>query len=104
MAFLLASGRPIVYSLCQYGFGNVWKWGPEVGGNLWRTAGDISDSWDSISRIGFNQDRLAPYARPGHWNDPDMLEVGNGKLTREENKLHMSLWAMLARSACSPLK
>ena len=93
---LLASGRPIVYSLCQYGFGNVWKWGPEVGGNLWRTAGDISDSWESMSRIGFSQDRLAPYARPGHWNDPDMLEIGNGHMTDTEYRTHMSLWSMLA--------
>jgi alpha-galactosidase len=93
---LLASGRPIVYSLCQYGFADVWKWGPEVGGNLWRTAGDITDSWDSVSRIGFSQDWLAPYARPGHWNDPDMLEIGNGHMTDTEYRTHMSLWSMLA--------
>jgi alpha-galactosidase len=93
---LLASGRAIVYSLCQYGFEDVWKWGPSVDGNLWRTAGDISDSWESISRIGFSQDRLAPYARPGHWNDPDMLEIGNGHMTDIEYKTHMSLWSMLA--------
>jgi alpha-galactosidase len=93
---LLGSGRPIVYSLCQYGLVDVWKWGPEVGGNLWRTAGDISDSWDSMSRIGFSQDRLAPYARPGHWNDPDMLEIGNGHMTDTEYKTHMSLWSMFA--------
>ena len=93
---LLASGRPIVYSLCQYGLADVWKWGPEVGGNLWRTGGDISDSWDSMSRIGFSQDRLAPYGRPGHWNDPDMLEIGNGHMTETEYRTHMSLWSMLA--------
>jgi alpha-galactosidase len=93
---LLASGRDIVYSLCQYGLEEVWKWGPAVGGNLWRTGGDITDSWDSISRIGFGLVRLAPYARPGHWNDPDMLEIGNGHMTDTEYRTHMSLWAMLA--------
>jgi len=93
---LLASGRDIVYSLCQYGLVDVWKWGPAVGGNLWRTGTDIRDSWDSVSRIGFSQDRLAPYTRPGHWNDPDMLEVGNGGMTDTEYRTHMSLWSMLA--------
>jgi alpha-galactosidase len=93
---LLASGRPIVFSLCQYGFENVWKWGPDVGGNLWRTTGDIGDSWDSISKIGFSQYKLAPYARPGHWNDPDMLEIGNGHMTDTEYRTHMTLWSMLA--------
>jgi len=93
---LLATGRPIVFSLCQYGVGNVWKWGADPGGNLWRTGGDISDSWDSISRIGFSQIQLAPYARPGHWNDPDMLEIGNGHMTDTEYRTHMSLWSMLS--------
>jgi alpha-galactosidase len=93
---LLASGRDIVYSLCQYGLEGVWKWAPAVGGNLWRTAGDINDSWESVSRIGFGQDWLAPYARPGHWNDPDMLEIGNGHMTDTEYRTHMSLWSMLA--------
>lgn len=93
---LLATGRPIVFSLCQYGVGGVWKWGPEAGGNLWRTGGDISDSWDSVSRIGFAQIELAPYSRPGHWNDPDMLEVGNGHMTDVEYRTHMTLWSMLA--------
>ena len=93
---LLASGRPIVYSLCQYGRQEVWKWGPDVGGNLWRTTGDIRDSWDSMSKIGFGQDELAPYAAPGHWNDPDMLEIGNGGMTDTEYRTHMSLWSMLA--------
>ena len=74
---LRATGRPIVFSLCQYGRQDVWKWGAEVGGNLWRTTGDISDTWESMSRIGFGQEQLAPYAKPGHWNDPDMLEIGN---------------------------
>jgi alpha-galactosidase len=93
---LQASGRAIVYSLCQYGLEDVWKWGPAVGGNLWRTGGDIRDSWDSVSRIGFSQDSFFPYARPGHWNDPDMLEIGNGHMTDTEYRTHMSLWSMLA--------
>ena len=93
---LLKQKRPIVYSLCQYGRLDVWKWGADVGGNLWRTTGDIRDAWDSMTRIGFNQNDLAPYARPGHWNDPDMLEIGNGAMTNDEYKTHMSLWAILA--------
>jgi alpha-galactosidase len=93
---LLKTGRPIVYSLCQYGRYDVWKWGPEVGGNLWRTTGDIRDTWDSMTGIGFRQNELAPFARPGHWNDPDMLEIGNGGMTETEYRTHMSLWAMLA--------
>jgi alpha-galactosidase len=93
---LLKTKRPIVYSLCQYGRLDVWKWGADVGGNLWRTTGDIRDAWDSMTRIGFGQNDLAPWARPGHWNDPDMLEIGNGAMTETEYKTHMSLWAMLA--------
>ncbi len=93
---ILKTGRPIVYSLCQYGFDDVWQWGPEVGANLWRTTGDIDPSFDRMSLIGREQAGLAKYAGPGHWNDPDMLEVGNGKLTLDENRLHMALWAMLA--------
>jgi len=88
--------RPIVYSLCQYGRLDVWKWGADVGGNLWRTTGDIRDAWDSMSRIGFGQNDLAPWAKPGHWNDPDMLEIGNGAMTETEYKTHMSLWSILA--------
>ena len=93
---LLKQKRQIVYSLCQYGRLDVWKWGAEVGGNLWRTTGDIRDAWDSMTRIGFNQNDLAPYAKPGHWNDPDMLEIGNGAMTNDEYRTHMSLWAILA--------
>jgi len=89
-------GRPIVYSLCEYGMGDVWNWGPKVGANLWRTTGDIQDNWKSMSEIGFKQSRLAPYAGPGHWNDPDMLEVGNGGMTATEYRTHFSLWCMLA--------
>jgi alpha-galactosidase len=94
---LLASGRPIVYSLCEYGTGKVWTWGPAVGANLWRTTGDIRDEWSSMAdRNGFTQNDLAPYAGPGHWNDPDMLEVGNGRMTDDEYRAHMSLWSLLA--------
>jgi len=93
---LLKTGRPIVYSLCQYGWDDVWKWGPTVGGNLWRTTDDINDTWERMSAIGFGQMGLARYAGPGHWNDPDMLEVGNGGMTEDEYKTHMSLWAILA--------
>src|SRR5712692_10125441 len=93
---LLATNRPIVYSLCQYGRQDVWKWGADVGGNLWRTTGDIRDAWDSMTRIGFGQNDLAQWARPGHWNDPDMLEIGNGAMSETEYKTHMSLWAILA--------
>lgn len=90
------AGRPIVYSLCQYGLESVWKWGASVGGNLWRTTGDISDSYRRMATIGFNQLDLARYAAPGHWNDPDMLEVGNGGMSLAEYQTHMSLWALLA--------
>jgi alpha-galactosidase len=93
---LLKTGRPILYSLCQYGREDVWKWGADVGGNSWRTTGDIRDTWESMSNIGFRQDVLAPYAKPGHFNDPDMLEIGNGGMTDDEYRTHMSLWAMLA--------
>jgi len=94
---LKATGRPFVYSLCQYGREDVWKWGAASGGNLWRTTNDIRPNYMSILALGFaQQDGLGRFAGPGHWNDPDMLEVGNGKLTLAENKLHFSLWAMLA--------
>ncbi len=95
--------RDIVYSLCQYGMGNVWEWGEKVGGNLWRTTGDITDSWASLSSIGFSQDKAAPYLKPGHWNDPDMLIVGQvgwsnslhpTRLTPDEQYTHISLWAL----------
>lgn len=93
---LEATGRPIIYSLCEYGLGNVWQWAPKVSGNLWRTTGDIRDSWQSMSSIGFRQGDLAPYAGPGHWNDPDMLEIGNGGMSDTEYRSHFTLWAMLA--------
>jgi alpha-galactosidase len=90
------TGRKIVFSLCQYGKSDVWKWGPDVGGNLWRTTGDISDHWESMTKIGFGQDKIAEFAAPGHWNDPDMLEIGNGGMTNDEYKVHMSLWSLLS--------
>ena len=93
---LQATGRPIVFSLCEYGLGNVQTWGPEVGGNLWRTTGDIRDSWDSMIGNLEKQVPTAPYAGPGHWNDPDMLEIGNGHMTDTEYRTHMSLWALSA--------
>jgi alpha-galactosidase len=93
---LVATGRPIVYSLCQYGYDDVWKWGPRVGGNLWRTTDDINDTYDRMSVIGFQQAGLEQYAGPGHWNDPDMLEVGNGHMNLDEYRTHMTLWVILA--------
>jgi alpha-galactosidase len=103
------SGRPIVLSICEWGSHQPWLWGKEVGGNLWRTTGDIQDRWAEkkewrpgiccnfgVLAIVDAQDGIESYAGPGHWNDPDMLEVGNGGLTDEENKSHFSLWAMLA--------
>src|SRR5579871_5352450 len=93
---LRAAGRPIVFSLCQYGRADVWKWAPEVGGNLWRTTYDIEDRWESMAKIGFSQSDLAQWASPGHWNDPDMLEIGNGGMSDTEYRTHMTLWSMLA--------
>jgi alpha-galactosidase len=102
-----ACGRDIVYSLVPMTLNDRWNpgnWGKEVGGNLWRTSGDINDNWNSISRIGFAQYKFSAYAEPGSWNDPDMLVVGNvgwgkprpSKLTHNEQVTHITLWAMLA--------
>jgi len=100
--------RDILFSLCQYGMGNVWEWGAEVGGNCWRTTGDITDTWSSMAGIGFGQAGHEKYAGPGHWNDPDMLVVGYvgwsanvrpTHLTPSEQYTHISLWCLL----CSPL-
>jgi alpha-galactosidase len=93
---LRQAGRPMVYSLCQYGRFKVQQWGPAVAGNLWRISGDIRDQWESMANIGFSASGLAPFAGPGHWNDPDMLEVGNGGMTATEYRTHFTLWAMLA--------
>ena len=93
---LQATGRPIVFSLCQYGWDSPWEWAPALGGNSWRTTDDINAHWDRIYAILSQQEGLEAYAGPGHWNDPDMLEVGNGELTLAENRSHFSMWAMLA--------
>lgn len=92
---LYSAGRPIVFSICEWGTSKPWEWAGTVG-NLWRTTGDISDSWNSMINIFEKQRDLARYAGPGKWNDPDMLEVGNGGMTNEEYKTHFSLWCMLA--------
>ncbi len=93
---LQATGRPIIYSLCEYGLGDVQKWGANVGGNLWRTTDDIRDQWSSMIGNIEQQAPAAPYAGPGHWNDPDMLEIGNGHMSDDEYRTHMSLWALTA--------
>jgi alpha-galactosidase len=104
-----ASGRPIVLSICEWGTAKPWLWGREVGGNLWRTTGDIKDRWEGKEKwpngtccsngmldiVDFEVG-LASYAGPGHWNDPDMLEVGNGGMKDAEYRAHFSLWAILA--------
>jgi alpha-galactosidase len=92
---LKATGRPIVYSICEWGENKPWEWAPGVG-HLWRTTGDISDSWSSMLSILKQNLPLAPYAGPGHWNDPDMLEVGNGGMTDTEYRTHFSLWSVMA--------
>ena len=104
-----SAGRPIVLSICEWGTAKPWLWGKEVGGNLWRTTGDIQDRWDGKQKwpdggccsngmlnIVDEQVGIESYAGPGHWNDPDMLEVGNGGMTDTEYRSHFSLWAMLA--------
>jgi len=98
---LNSSGRPIVFSLCEWGTNKPWLWAKDVG-NLWRTTGDISDCWtckkDQLSwtQILDLQVGLEAYAGPGHWNDPDMLEVGNGGMTATEYRAHFSFWCLLA--------
>ena len=92
---LYAAGRPIVFSLCEWGSNKPWEWAKDVG-HLWRTTGDIVDRWDAMIAIVDKERELSKYAGPGYWNDPDMLEVGNGGMTTEEYKTHFSLWCMLA--------
>jgi alpha-galactosidase len=103
--YLEEANRDIIFSMCQYGTGKVWEWGAKVGGNLWRTTGDITDTWGSLKAIGFSQVENQPYAKPGSWNDPDMLVVGNlgwGKelrptrLNAHEQYTHITLWSILA--------
>ena len=91
---LLATGRPIYYSIVNWGQDAVWTWGTPVG-NSWRTTGDISDSWGSVVSILDSQVGLESYSAPGGWNDPDMLEVGNPGLSDTESRSHFSLWALL---------
>ncbi|MFL6118245.1 glycoside hydrolase family 27 protein, partial [Actinophytocola sp.] len=92
---LAKTGRPIVLSICEWGQNRPWEWGADVG-HLWRTTGDINDSWTSMVSLLAQNAPLAPYAGPGHWNDPDMLEVGNGGMTDREYRSHFSLWATMA--------
>jgi alpha-galactosidase len=92
---LKATGRPIVYSLCEWGENKPWEWASDIG-HLWRTTGDINDSWGSMLSILKQNLPLAPYAGPGHWNDPDMLEVGNGGMTDTEYRSHFSMWSVMA--------
>jgi len=101
---LRAQKRDIVFSLCQYGMSDVWKWGSLVNGNCWRTTLDVYDNWKSVSSTGFNQEKCAPYSAPGHFNDPDMLVIGyvgwgkihHTKLTPYEQYSHISLWSLLS--------
>lgn len=103
-AALAKEPRDIVYSLCQYGMGDVWKWGAGVGGNAWRTTGDIQDNWNSLKSIGFSQNGHEKDAGPGHWNDPDMLMVGivgfgnthPTHLKPNEQITHITLWSLLS--------
>jgi alpha-galactosidase len=97
------SGRPIVLSICEWGTNKPWNWGERVGGNLWRTTDDIDDKFSNGNKKGGGllnildlQVGLESHAGPGHWNDPDMLEVGNGGMTATEYRSHFSLWAILA--------
>lgn len=92
---LAATGRPIVYSICEWGENKPWEWAGELG-NLWRTTGDINDSWGSMLSIMKQNLPLAAAAGPGHWNDPDMLEVGNGGMTDTEYRTHFSMWSVMA--------
>ncbi|MGW6209080.1 NPCBM/NEW2 domain-containing protein [Streptomyces sp. NPDC055089] len=92
---LAATGRPIVYSICEWGQNKPWEWAAELG-NLWRTTGDINDSWSSMLSIMKQNLPLAAAAGPGHWNDPDMLEVGNGGMTDTEYRTHFSMWSVMA--------
>ena len=102
--YLRQQPRDIVYSLCQYGMSDVWKWGDSVGGNCWRTTNDITDTWVSVKNIALDQEKSAAWAKPGNWNDPDMLVVGTvgwgnphkSKLKPDEQYLHISLWSLFS--------
>jgi alpha-galactosidase len=100
---LAESGRPIVFSICEWGSTKPWLWAGSIG-NLWRSTGDIQDCWDckkdwggnGVTQIIDQMNGLETYAGPGHWNDPDMLEVGNGGMTKEEYRAHFSMWALFS--------
>jgi len=92
---LAKAGRPIVFSICEWGSNDPWDWAPQIG-NLWRTTGDIRDKWTSMLSLLDLSSQHASVARPGAWNDPDMLEVGNGGMTDDEYRAHFSLWAIMA--------
>jgi alpha-galactosidase len=100
---LAESGRPIVFSICEWGSTKPWLWAGSIG-NLWRATGDIQDCWDckkdwggnGVTQIIDQMNGLETYAGPGHWNDPDMLEVGNGGMTKEEYRAHFSMWALFS--------
>ena len=92
---LRATGRPIVFSMCEWGRNKPWEWARGVG-HLWRTTGDIRDTWDSFVRLLDLQAGLEKYAGPGGWNDPDMLEVGNGGMTTAEYRAHFTMWCVLS--------
>ena len=103
---LRAAGRPIFFSMCEWGNNKPWLWAKHIG-HSWRTTGDITACWDCVDTHGgaYNswgvmkildmQQGLRVYAGPGHWNDPDMLEVGND-MTPSEDRAHFTMWAMLA--------
>ena len=98
---LVRAGRPMIYSLCEYGLEAPWLWGPKVGANLWRTTTDVSNridyqEYERMMFVGFGQEGLQPYAGPGHWNDPDFLQIGNRGLDLNEDRTQMSLWSLLA--------
>ena len=97
--------RDIVYSLCQYGMGNVWEWGADVGGNYWRTTGDLTDVWSNMAAVGFRQAGREKWSKPGGWTDPDMLVIGkvgwgpnihDTRLTPNEQITHITLWTIQA--------
>lgn len=91
---LNATGRPIFFSMCQWGQESPWIWASPIG-NSWRTTGDISASWTSFTNILDKQVTLSRFSGPGAWNDPDMLEVGNAGMTNDEYQSHFALWAAL---------
>jgi alpha-galactosidase len=100
---LEAAGRPILFSICEWGSTKPWLWAGSVG-NMWRATADIQDCWDckkswggdGVTQILDQMNGIESYAGPGHWNDPDMLEVGNGGMTTEEYRAHFSMWAMFS--------